>query len=208
MHRPHAKSSVMLRYFCLWSSTARWHFQASSFGARTARGLVVRASASIGWLWRLPTYKCNIVPALHSPISRFLGMVDFRLLAMIVFCGVCLHSPDARSKTQIHKCMIDGSVTFQQEPCAASQQAKPPTVQQLNAGRKKRVENAGSPTISGAPVVPVQPGLREQYSCDGRQYCTQMRSCAEAKYFLANCPGVKMDGNGDGVPCEQQWCGR
>jgi hypothetical protein len=33
-----------------------------------------------------------------------------------------------------------------------------------------------------------------------------MRSCAEAKYFLANCPGVKMDGNRDGTPCEQQWC--
>jgi hypothetical protein len=33
-----------------------------------------------------------------------------------------------------------------------------------------------------------------------------MRSCREAKYFLARCPGVKLDGNRDGVPCEQQWC--
>ena len=24
--------------------------------------------------------------------------------------------------------------------------------------------------------------------------------------LLKNCPGVKMDGNGDGVPCEKQWC--
>ena len=23
---------------------------------------------------------------------------------------------------------------------------------------------------------------------------------------LKNCPGVKMDGNNDGVPCEKQWC--
>ncbi|WP_295352955.1 excalibur calcium-binding domain-containing protein [Accumulibacter sp.] len=23
---------------------------------------------------------------------------------------------------------------------------------------------------------------------------------------LRNCPGSKMDGNNDGVPCEQQWC--
>jgi len=42
--------------------------------------------------------------------------------------------------------------------------------------------------------------------CDGRTHCSQMRSCEEARYFLANCPGVKMDGNNDGVPCERQWC--
>lgn len=44
------------------------------------------------------------------------------------------------------------------------------------------------------------------FSCDGRTYCSQMTSCAEATFFLKNCPGVKMDGNNDGVPCEQQWC--
>ncbi|WP_369632808.1 MULTISPECIES: excalibur calcium-binding domain-containing protein [unclassified Variovorax] len=33
-----------------------------------------------------------------------------------------------------------------------------------------------------------------------------MTSCQEATYFLKNCTGVKMDGNNDGVPCEQQWC--
>lgn len=44
------------------------------------------------------------------------------------------------------------------------------------------------------------------FRCDGRTHCSQMSSCAEARYFLANCPGTKMDGDGDGVPCEQQWC--
>jgi hypothetical protein len=34
-----------------------------------------------------------------------------------------------------------------------------------------------------------------------------MTSCAEANFFLQHCPGVKMDGNRDGVPCEKQWCG-
>ena len=46
------------------------------------------------------------------------------------------------------------------------------------------------------------------YRCDQRTYCSQMTSCEEATWFLKNCPGVKMDGNRDGVPCEQQWCGR
>lgn len=44
------------------------------------------------------------------------------------------------------------------------------------------------------------------YICDGRTHCSQMTSCDEAKFFLRNCPNVKMDGNHDGVPCEQQWC--
>lgn len=44
------------------------------------------------------------------------------------------------------------------------------------------------------------------YSCDGRTHCSQMTSCAEATWFINNCPGTKMDGNHDGVPCEQQWC--
>jgi hypothetical protein len=33
-----------------------------------------------------------------------------------------------------------------------------------------------------------------------------MRSCGEARFFLDHCPGVQMDGDGDGIPCEQQWC--
>ncbi len=42
------------------------------------------------------------------------------------------------------------------------------------------------------------------YRCDGRRYCSQMRSCKEAKFFLKSCPGAAMDGDQNGVPCEQQ----
>jgi hypothetical protein len=45
-----------------------------------------------------------------------------------------------------------------------------------------------------------------KFNCDGRIHCSQMTSCEEATFFLANCPGVKMDGDSDGIPCEQQWC--
>lgn len=45
-----------------------------------------------------------------------------------------------------------------------------------------------------------------KYRCDGRIYCSQMTSCEEAMFFLRNCPGVKMDGDHDGIPCEEQ-CG-
>lgn len=46
----------------------------------------------------------------------------------------------------------------------------------------------------------------QPFSCDGRTHCSQMTSCAEARYFLRHCPGTQMDGDQDGEPCEQQWC--
>jgi endonuclease YncB( thermonuclease family) len=64
----------------------------------------------------------------------------------------------------------------------------------------------GSPSLPLPAAVPPPAGTQAAGRCDGRQYCSQMTSCAEARWFLANCPGVKMDGNRDGVPCEQQWC--
>ncbi len=56
-----------------------------------------------------------------------------------------------------------------------------------------------------------EPTLLEQsvaanFQCDGRTRCSQMTSCAEATFFIRNCPDTKMDGNNDGVPCESQWC--
>jgi Excalibur calcium-binding domain len=58
-----------------------------------------------------------------------------------------------------------------------------------------------APTTAQLEVAPTS-----QYRCDGRTRCSQMTSCEEATFFLRNCPGVTMDGNNDGVPCEQQWC--
>lgn len=40
------------------------------------------------------------------------------------------------------------------------------------------------------------------FKCDGRTYCSQMHSLAEARWFVRNCPNTKMDGNHDGEPCE------
>jgi len=41
-----------------------------------------------------------------------------------------------------------------------------------------------------------------RFKCDGRQHCSQMTSRAEANFFTASCPNTKMDGDHDGVPCE------
>ncbi|MBI1283509.1 MAG: cold-shock protein [Thiobacillus sp.] len=57
-----------------------------------------------------------------------------------------------------------------------------------------------------APVETSDPVASVTFQCDGRTRCSEMTSCAEAKFFLRNCPSVAMDGDGDGEPCEQQWC--
>jgi Excalibur calcium-binding domain len=152
-------------------------------------------------------------------ISSFLN-----LIALI--SGLFLVNTSVNAQ-QMFKCKVNGTVTFQQDPCPVGQIRKPPTVQELNAGEKKRRDVAAlaqekaaadpknsqnfpssekfTPTASNPPSVSALTG---SFSCDGRKHCSQMRSCAEANYFLANCPGVKMDGDNDGIPCEEQWCSR
>jgi len=67
---------------------------------------------------------------------------------------------------------------------------------------RQKVEPLLPQSKSGAIPEADQSGFK----CDGRTHCSQMTSCTEAKLFLKNCPGTEMDGNDDGVPCEQQWC--
>jgi len=76
------------------------------------------------------------------------------------------------------------------------------------------IAEAPAPTVPPWPASPVEAEeapyapARATYRCDGRQHCSQMHSCEEATYFLQHCPDVVMDGDGDGIPCESQWCGR
>ncbi|MBD9576286.1 excalibur calcium-binding domain-containing protein [Pseudomonas sp. PDM23] len=75
-----------------------------------------------------------------------------------------------------------------------------------------------APSSVSAPVAPSEPAPEPvatletrpeptlSVRCDGRQHCSQMTSCAEAKAFLRSCPGMKMDGDHDGIPCEDQLC--
>jgi endonuclease YncB( thermonuclease family) len=42
----------------------------------------------------------------------------------------------------------------------------------------------------------------QDFSCGSKQYCKEMASCAEAKFYLKECGLSRLDGNNDGVPCE------
>ncbi len=61
-------------------------------------------------------------------------------------------------------------------------------------------------TPAAHPAPASSPARPRNFHCDGRTHCSQMTSCTEAKNFLQHCPNTAMDGDGDGRPCERQWC--
>lgn len=66
-----------------------------------------------------------------------------------------------------------------------------------NAQLKSPVKNAARVK---APAIATQ-----RFQCRGKVWCTEMTSYEEALFYLRNCPGTKMDGDHDGIPCEQQF---
>ncbi|WP_198554778.1 excalibur calcium-binding domain-containing protein [Shewanella sp. Actino-trap-3] len=75
-------------------------------------------------------------------------------------------------------------------------------------GYKQYQKMTATPVLTNQDVEQMQwieptPSFR----CEaGKTHCSQMRSCAEATFYIRNCPGTEMDGDGDGVPCERQFC--
>lgn len=53
-----------------------------------------------------------------------------------------------------------------------------------------------------------QPPVGMPSDCGKKQYCSEMRSCAEARHYLTHCGVRSLDGNGDGLPCESLCGGR
>lgn len=53
---------------------------------------------------------------------------------------------------------------------------------------------------------PPTPALRiapdTAWSCGKKRYCTEMLSCGEAQFYLQQCGLSRLDGDGDGIPCE------
>jgi Excalibur calcium-binding domain len=153
---------------------------------------------------------------------------------VFVLAAMCLHQT-LEAATPVYKCLSNGTTTFQSDPCPSNTRRKEPNIHQLNAERmKKRLEEGNSttpeslategqfsskPDVTFVPLNSVDKNQIKQtvvptaapvssFTCDGRKYCSQMTSCEEAKFFLNNCPGTKMDnhGKGNGIPCEKQWC--
>lgn len=41
-----------------------------------------------------------------------------------------------------------------------------------------------------------------EFTCGAKRYCKEMSSCAEARFYLQRCGLARLDGDGDGVPCD------
>ena len=42
----------------------------------------------------------------------------------------------------------------------------------------------------------------ENFTCGSKTYCREMTSCEEAMFYLQQCGLNRLDGDGDGIPCE------
>jgi hypothetical protein len=73
---------------------------------------------------------------------------------------------------------------------------------QANRDARHSMPTAVEESITKPLVTPLQ----TQYSCQGKTYCSQMSSCEEAQFYQNHCSGTQMDGDGDGIPCEDM-CG-
>lgn len=78
--------------------------------------------------------------------------------------------------------------------------------QKFAALQPPTVDMSQAPSVEAMAAPAIAPATTPEYVCDGRQHCSQMRSCEEATWFIRHCPGTKMDGEGDGIPCERQLC--
>jgi len=141
------------------------------------------------------------------------------VFAFLILCfSTCAYS-------RIYKCKDDnGSWFFSDKPGVCNQaRAKEklqssPTVPALsNIDKSTNPSPPDAKTLSKAvstmpesdkikDTIPVDTEKKSGYNCEGKTRCPQMVSCEEAMFYLKNCPNVQIDGDNDGVPCEQQWC--
>jgi hypothetical protein len=51
--------------------------------------------------------------------------------------------------------------------------------------------------------LPVVNGPSAGSTCGAKRYCGQMTNCAEAQFYFRQCGLTRLDGDRDGVPCEE-----
>lgn len=68
-------------------------------------------------------------------------------------------------------------------------------------GKRKPIENNNQ--INNTWIINESVPILNNFSCNTpKTFCTEMKSCEEAKFYLNSCSIWRLDGNKDGVPCE------
>jgi len=68
-----------------------------------------------------------------------------------------------------------------------------------------RMRKPEIPTLPPAQMTEAQK-IRASFACENLKTCAQMNSCQEARDYLQTCPKAPMDGDADGIPCEDKLC--
>lgn len=70
-----------------------------------------------------------------------------------------------------------------------------PQAQQVPPWQWRRGGRASAAAIASAAST-------SSFTCGRKTYCREMTSCAEARFYLTRCGLTRIDGDGDGIPCE------
>lgn len=178
----------------------------------TLRGLDVKYFNRQGGMWvRFVIDNGSVLPGSRLTVERPVirdqtvrqrdGSVEHRPLIELPLCV-------GRTRIDARLSLSDRSTYTAPLTLGAPEVAK---LGAVDAAREYTIE----PSCEGLADLPSTPGAAERplsaspaprsdgrFSCDGRQYCSDMTSRAEAEFFVRNCPNTKMDGDHDGIPCE------
>lgn len=72
-----------------------------------------------------------------------------------------------------------------------------PEPRSRNSANSNRSSSYAPPKSASAPVA------QASQQCEGKKTCKEMSSCAEARFYLTQCGVSRLDGDGDGMPCEK-----
>lgn len=122
-------------------------------------------------------------------------------------------SPDG--KTRAVKIMRPGQKTRAQAPRRSERDRKPIGIIETVIAVLLIGGIAGyaytrmyKPEISTPPAAQISDvqKIRASFACENLKSCAQMKSCEEARRYLQACPNAPMDGDRDGIPCEDHLC--
>lgn len=61
---------------------------------------------------------------------------------------------------------------------------------------------SGQMGLKSRAPKPLTSATTDSSKCGSKRFCREMRDCAEARFFLERCGLTSLDGNNDGIPCE------
>jgi endonuclease YncB( thermonuclease family) len=64
------------------------------------------------------------------------------------------------------------------------------------------IKATSSPLPPAIPAAEREVVIPESFACGTKMYCREMTWCEEALFYMQKCGLTRLDGDGDGVPCE------